>query len=94
MNKIRESLLRAKKNDAEAICSLKDVFNPMMVKYSYLFGEVDEDLYSELVVAFIKCIKKFETNEKLYIQLFNTYVSKFTRQSKHESEKSMKKNIS
>ena len=73
MNNIRKLLKNSKKGDKQAVCLLKDMFNNMIVKYSFLFGSVDEDLYSEQLIAFIKCVKRFEVNEELYIKLFRTY---------------------
>ncbi|WP_114300076.1 helix-turn-helix domain-containing protein [Anaerobacterium chartisolvens] len=75
MLKIRTLILQAKAGDQEAFNQLRDIFNPMIIKYSYLFGSKDEDLYSELIIAFIKCINKFEINEYFYINQFEAYLS-------------------
>lgn len=45
-------------------------FYPLIEKNSYLFGEKDLDLRSELYIAFIKCVKKFDLNEEEYIKIY------------------------
>jgi hypothetical protein len=84
MNNIRKLIKNSKKGDKQTVCLIKDMFNNMIVKYSFLFGAVDEDLYSEQVIAFMKCVKRFEINEELYIKLFQTYDLNFSSENSNE----------
>jgi hypothetical protein len=53
--------------------NLIGLFNPLLYKYCRLGGKRDEDLYSELIIALIKCLKKFEIDKSKYDQMYEKY---------------------
>ena len=55
----KEILLLAKENDNYAITQISNMYNPLLIKESIIAGIFDEDLYSELSIALLRCIKKF-----------------------------------
>ncbi|HEX3047490.1 MAG TPA: helix-turn-helix domain-containing protein [Bacillota bacterium] len=60
MVNFKELIFKAKAGDEEAVCELIRLYTPLIDKYSYLSGTKDEDLHSELLLAFLKCIQKFK----------------------------------
>ena len=55
-----DSLLRrAKRGEQNAINELISMYKPLLVKNAMIDGEFDEDLYQELILAFLRCIEKF-----------------------------------
>lgn len=54
-----ELLFRAKQDDQDAILEILDMYRPLLIKNSLIKGIFDEDLYQELVVEVLKCIRYF-----------------------------------
>ena len=54
-----EMLLLAKSGDNQAITNLLDLYKPLLIKNAIVSGCFDEDLYQELCITFLKCIKMF-----------------------------------
>ena len=61
---------KSQQGDSPATMELIDRFDPLFMKYSYIYGKMDEDLNSELKIAFIKCIKNFRVDEQAYLEQF------------------------
>ena len=53
-------LIEAKNNDSFAFESILNMYQPLIRKNSIVNGAFDEDLYQELCVVFVKCIKYFK----------------------------------
>jgi len=51
-------LLRAKENDACALNELTAMYKPLLMKESVINGVFDEDLYQELWLTLMNCIRK------------------------------------
>lgn len=56
----QEILLRAKAGDTEAIHTILEMYKPLLLKESIVFGVFDEDIYQELCLTVLHCIKIFE----------------------------------
>ena len=54
-----ELLLRAQANDQWAKETLLSLYQPLLMKESVVNGVFDEDLYQELCVTLLNCIKRF-----------------------------------
>lgn len=54
-----ELLLRAQVNDQRAKETLLSLYQPLLMKESIVNGIFDEDLYQELCVTLLNCIKHF-----------------------------------
>lgn len=52
-------LLMAKEGDHDAIVMLLDYYKPLLTRESYVSGFYDEDMYQELCVVLLNCIRKF-----------------------------------
>ena len=63
MGKYRDLLISAKHNNSEAVMELYKRCQPTIKKYSYVNGKFDEDLYQNLVIAFLGVIEKFKITE-------------------------------
>ncbi len=55
----KELLLSAKENSQEAVGQILLMYRPFLVKEAIVDGIFDEDLYQELCVTFMNCIRKF-----------------------------------
>lgn len=55
----KEILLRAKTGDESAVIALLEMYKPLLIKGAIVGGRFDEDLYQELCITLIKCIKLF-----------------------------------
>lgn len=55
-----EILRRAKMSDQQAIELLLTLYQPLMMKEAIVDGILDEDLFQELQIVFINCIRKFD----------------------------------
>ena len=53
-------LLQAKAGDEEAVRELLKLYQPQLRRYSFYMGQFDEDLYQELCITLLQCVKKFE----------------------------------
>lgn len=56
----KELLERAKENDDRALQEIITMYNPLLSKESIVNGVRDEDLYQELCLTLINCIRKFK----------------------------------
>lgn len=57
----KELLARAKGNEKQAVEDLLMMYEPLLLKESIVNGVFDEDLYQELCITFLQCIRKFRT---------------------------------
>ena len=55
----KDILLRAQMGDEEAVDELLELYQPLIRKYSFYRGQFDEDLYQELCITLLQCVKKF-----------------------------------
>lgn len=53
-----ELLTRAKENDPSAVSEIAMMYRPLLIKESIVNGIFDEDLYQELWLTLINCIRK------------------------------------
>ena len=54
-----EVLYRAQTGDKEAVLQILEMFRPLLIKNSLVNGRFDEDLYHELRLDVLKCIRGF-----------------------------------
>ena len=52
-----EVLYRAQTGDKEAVLQILEMFRPLLIKNSLVNGRFDEDLYQELRLEVLKCIR-------------------------------------
>ena len=55
----KQLLERAKGGDAAAVTGLLLMYRPLLLKEAILDSSLDEDLYQELCLVFLRCIEKF-----------------------------------
>lgn len=55
-----ELLRRAKASEQQAVEELLKLYQPLMMKEAIVDGILNEDLYQELQIVFIHCIRKFD----------------------------------
>lgn len=55
----KKLLAQAKTGDQEAVRTLLDMYRPLLIKNAILAGRFDEDLYQELCITLLKCIRTF-----------------------------------
>lgn len=55
-----DRLRRAKARDYEAQEWFLEQYKPLLLKMSYLYDRLDEDLFQECSIAFLHCIDVFE----------------------------------
>lgn len=55
----KEILLQAKAGEESAVISLLEMYKPLLVKTAIVNGRFDEDLYQELCITLIRCIRMF-----------------------------------
>lgn len=53
-------LRRAKASEQQAVEQLLKLYQPLMMKEAIVNGMLDEDLYQELQIVFIHCIRQFD----------------------------------
>ena len=58
-----ELLFRAKAGDMDAKAAIFAMYRPLLIKYSLVNRRFDEDLYQELAVELMKCIRYFRDVE-------------------------------
>lgn len=56
-------LYRAKAGDMDAKAEIFAMYRPLLIKYSLVNRRFDEDLYQELAVELMKCIRYFRDAE-------------------------------
>lgn len=52
-------LCRAKNGDQDAMEQLLMMYQPLLMKESIVDGILDEDLYQELRIVFVHCVRQF-----------------------------------
>ena len=57
--RFKDLLLQAKTGDEKAVTEFLMMYRPLLLKESIVDGVFDEDLYQELCVVFLKCVRKF-----------------------------------
>ena len=56
-----EILLRkAQKNEQDAMEQLLMMYQPLLMKESIVNGVLNEDLYQELCIVFVRCVRQFQ----------------------------------
>ncbi len=50
---------QAKMGDTSAVDALLRMYHPLLCKEAIVNGIFDEDLYQELCLLFLKCVKRF-----------------------------------
>lgn len=55
----KELLLSAKENGGEAVSQILLMYRPFLIKEAIVDGIFDEDLYQELCITLLKCIRMF-----------------------------------
>ena len=63
MMEFEELLFRAKMNDKQAIEQIVEMYRPLLIKNALVNGIFDEDLYQELTLELLKCIRYFKKLE-------------------------------
>ena len=58
-----ELLFRAKAGDMEAKAEIFAMYRPLLIRNALVNGRLDEDLYQELAVELMKCIRYFRDVE-------------------------------
>lgn len=53
-------LNNAKQDNQDAIYNILNMYKPLLMKESIVDGVWDEDLFQDLILTLINCIKKFE----------------------------------
>lgn len=53
-------LVRAKVGEEAAMEELLNMYKPMLVKYAIINGMFDENLYQELCITLVKCIRMYK----------------------------------
>ena len=56
----KELMEQAKNGNQEAVTKLLLMYRPMLPKMSILDNSLDEDLFQELCLVFLRCIEKFQ----------------------------------
>lgn len=56
----KELLLRAQADDQQAKEKLLSLYQPLLMKESVINGIFDEDVYQELCITLLTCIKRFK----------------------------------
>lgn len=55
-----ELFKHAKAGDRTAVEQLLMMYQPLLLKEAIVNGVLDEDLYQELCIVFLRCIRQFE----------------------------------
>ncbi len=55
----KDLLIQAKNDNQSAIQHILDMYKPLLLKESVDSGVFDEDLYQELCLTLLDCIRKF-----------------------------------
>ena len=55
----RELLILAKSNHPQAMETLLSMYRPLLMKEAVVNGIFDEDLYQELCIVFLRCVRNF-----------------------------------
>lgn len=55
----KELLKQAKIGNEQAIAEIMNMYRPLLIKNSIINGSYDEDLFQELSITLLKCIRQF-----------------------------------
>ena len=55
----KELITRAKDDDTQAQEELLELYRGLLAKYAVVDGTFDEDLYQELCITLLRCIREF-----------------------------------
>lgn len=55
----RELLILAKANHSQVMETLLSMYRPLLMKETVVNGTFDEDLYQELCIVFLRCVRNF-----------------------------------
>ena len=55
----KDLLVSARAGDKAAIEGLLLMYQPLLLKESIVDGVLDEDLYQELCIVFLRCVRQF-----------------------------------
>lgn len=58
--KFIDLLTKAKSGEQDAIHTILEMYRPLLLKESIIFGVLDEDLYQELCITVVRCIETFK----------------------------------
>lgn len=58
-----ELLFQAKTGDEKATEQILEIYRPLLIKNALVNGIFDEDLYQELILETLKCIRYFKKLE-------------------------------
>ncbi|EOS38338.1 hypothetical protein C808_02539 [Lachnospiraceae bacterium M18-1] len=61
MMEFEEILYRAKMDDRQAVEQIVEIYRPLLIKNALVSGIFDEDLYQELVIELLKCIRYYRS---------------------------------
>ena len=56
----KELLLRAQADDQQAKEKLLSLYQPLLMKEAVINGVFDEDVYQELCITLLTCIRRFQ----------------------------------
>lgn len=59
----KEILFRAKAGDRDAIKQIVEIYQPFIIKNALINGIFDHDLYQDLMIELLKCIRSFNVME-------------------------------
>lgn len=59
MMEFDEFLFRDQQGDKKAVERILEMFHPMLIRNALIKGIFDEDLYQELVIEVLRCIRYF-----------------------------------
>lgn len=57
----KDILMLAKLGDSNSMEVLLEIYRPLMLKEAIIDGVFDEDLFQELQIVFMHCVKVFRT---------------------------------
>ena len=60
----KELLCEAKTGNSQAIEMMLDHYKPLLLKESIVDGVFNEDLYQELCITFLRCVRTFRPGKK------------------------------
>ena len=55
-----ELLRKAQKNEQDAMEQLLMMYQPLLMKEAIVNGVLNEDLYQELCIVFVRCVRQFQ----------------------------------
>lgn len=60
----KELLSRANSGSSQAVEMMLDHYKPLLLKESIIDGVFDEDLYQELCITFLRCVRTFQLDKQ------------------------------